>query len=97
MDSRETPGPIRKGCLSVEAADTPLMSPGRVPSRLAEGRPVVLSGERAWGPNTSGTSRGREVALTLQGNYPLERSDYSMVDSFRSLIIEVGRRCAVGS
>lgn len=68
--------------------------------RLSHG--LVLSGERAWGPNTGGTSRGREVAPKLRGSYPLEWSDYSMVDSspagsFRSLLIEVGIRREVGS
>ena len=61
--------------------------------RLGEG--VVLRGERAWGPNTGGTSRGREPALVLTGNYPLVWNDYSHVDdgpagSFRSLVIDVG-------
>lgn len=60
--------------------------------RLCEG--LVLTGERAWGPNTGGTSRGRETALQLTGTYPLAWADYSSVSpgpagTFRSLVVEV--------
>lgn len=60
--------------------------------RLCDG--LVLSGERAWGPNTGGTSRGRESVLQLTGSYPLAWGGYSSLDpgpagTFRSLVIEV--------
>jgi hypothetical protein len=43
--------------------------------RLGEG--VVLSGTRAWGPNTGGTITGREKALDLRGSYELHWEDYA--------------------
>lgn len=60
--------------------------------RLSEG--LVLHGERAWGPKTGGTSRGREAPLTLAGTYPLAWTDYARLDSspagtFRSLVIDL--------
>lgn len=60
--------------------------------RLSEG--LVVRGERAWGPNTGGTSRGREAALQLTGSYTLGWTNYSCLDpgpagTFRSLVIEV--------
>jgi len=61
--------------------------------RLFEGN--VLVGERRWGPNTGGTSRGRETPLTLRGTYELRWSDFSRVDSspagiFRALVVPIG-------
>jgi len=61
--------------------------------RLFEGN--VLAGERRWGPNTGGTSRGREAPLTLRGAYDLRWSDFSHVDSspagtFRALVVPIG-------
>lgn len=61
--------------------------------RLFEGN--VLAGERRWGPNTGGTSRGRETPLTLRGTYELRWSDFSRVDSspagtFRALVVQIG-------
>jgi len=60
--------------------------------RLSDG--TVLKGERAWGPRTGGTSRGREAALRLRGTYALTWSDYSRLDdgpagTFRSLVISI--------
>lgn len=62
--------------------------------RLHEG--VVLSGERRWGPLTGGTSKGRERAMCIRGNYELHWSDYSRVDAsvagtFRTLVVPIGR------
>ena len=59
---------------------------------LGEG--AVLEGSRAWGPNTGGTSRGREAALDLRGSYALTWIDYSSLGSgpaetFRALVIEI--------
>lgn len=61
--------------------------------RLFEGN--VLAGERRWGPNTGGTSRGRETPLNLRGTYELRWSDFSRVDSspagtFRALVVPIG-------
>lgn len=61
--------------------------------RLGEG--TVLEGARAWGPNTGGTSRGREAALDLRGSYPLTWTEYSSLGSgpaetFRALVIDIG-------
>lgn len=61
--------------------------------RLFEGN--VLAGERRWGPNTGGTSRGRETPLSLRGTYELRWSDFSRVDSspagtFRALVVPIG-------
>jgi hypothetical protein len=61
--------------------------------RLFEGN--VLAGERRWGPNTGGTSRGRETPLTLRGTYELRWSEFSRVDSspagtFRALVVPIG-------
>jgi hypothetical protein len=61
--------------------------------RLFEGN--VLAGERRWGPNTGGTSRGREAALALRDSYELRWSDFSRVDStsagtFRVLVVPIG-------
>lgn len=60
--------------------------------RIYEGN--VLAGERAWGPNTGGTSRGREAILALRGSYPLRWLDYSKVDdtaagTFRTLLVPI--------
>lgn len=60
--------------------------------RIYEGN--VLAGDRGWGPNTGGTSKGREAILSLSGTYPLTWNNYSRVDStpagtFRSLTIPV--------
>ena len=48
-------------------------TPGRATNadafRIFEG--AVLAGERRWGPNPGGTSRGRETPLTLHGTYEL--------------------------
>lgn len=68
--------------------------------RLGDG--AVLEGSRAWGPNTGGTSRGREAALVLRGSYPLTWIDYSTLGSgpaetFRALIIQIGGTNEVGS
>lgn len=62
--------------------------------RVSEG--VVLTGSRAWGPNTgAGTMRAREVQLDLAGMYDLHWSDYSTLPgggagaTFRKLIVQV--------
>lgn len=60
--------------------------------RLGEG--ILLEGARAWGPNTGGTSRGREGVLRLRGSYPLKWVDYSSLGSgpgetLRALDIEI--------
>ncbi len=60
--------------------------------RLGEG--TLLEGSRAWGPNTGGTSRGREAALELRGSYPLTWIDYSCLgpgpaETFRALVVEI--------
>lgn len=60
--------------------------------RLFEGN--VLTGERGWGPNTGGTSRGRETPLTLRGSYRLHWIDFSRLDSspagtFRALVVPI--------
>lgn len=53
--------------------------------RLHEG--LVLSGHRAWGPNTgAGTmAGGRTLPIELAGNYPLQWEDYSLVRGKRGL------------
>lgn len=61
--------------------------------RLHEG--AVLAGERAWGPLTGGTAKGRENAIVLRGHYVARWSDYSRLDSsppgtMRLLVIPVG-------
>lgn len=62
--------------------------------RLGEG--VVLSGRRGWGPNTGGTSKGREKVLELAGSYELHWADYATLPGggrgsmFRQLVIPVG-------
>lgn len=61
--------------------------------RLGEG--TLLEGSRAWGPNTGGTSRGREAVLKLRGCYPLKWIDYSSLgtgpaETFRALVVEIG-------
>jgi hypothetical protein len=62
---------------------------GRITSgdafRLHEG--VVLSGQRAWGPNTgAGTmAGGRTLPIELAGTYPLHWEDYSRVAGKRGL------------
>lgn len=62
--------------------------------RLGEG--VVLSGRRAWGPNTGGTSKGREKVLDLVGRYELHWADYTVLpgggraSAFRQLVIPIG-------
>lgn len=62
--------------------------------RVSEG--VVLTGSRAWGPNTgAGTMRAREVQLDVAGEYDLHWSDYSTLPgggtgaTFRKLIVHV--------
>ena len=40
---------------------------------------ITLSGVRSWGPNTGGSSRGRENALALRDEYPMSWHDYSDV------------------
>lgn len=60
--------------------------------RIYEG--TVLAGERAWGPHTGGTSRGRETPLNLRHSYALRWADYSRLDgsaagTFRALVIPV--------
>ena len=61
--------------------------------RLHEGN--LLSGERRWGPNTGGTSKGREALLSVRGSYQLHWSDFSRVDggpagTFRVLVVPIG-------
>lgn len=61
--------------------------------RLYEG--TVLAGERAWGPHTGGTAKGREDPLILRGAYSMNWTDYSMVDAtpagrFRALVVPIG-------
>jgi hypothetical protein len=61
--------------------------------RLHDG--LVIVGSRAWGPQTGpGTSRGREEAIELLGEYRLTWQDYSNVGGsrgrFRCLPIAVG-------
>lgn len=60
--------------------------------RLYDG--TTLSGERAWGPNTGGTARGREAPLALRGTHTLTWVDYSKLDgtaagTFRALVIPI--------
>lgn len=59
--------------------------------RLHEG--TVLTGPRAWGPNTGGTSRGREAVLNLHGRYETHWVDYSLLPGphgqFRALVLPV--------
>ena len=59
--------------------------------RLHEG--TVLAGARTWGPNTGGTSRGREAALDLHGTYTCRWTDYATLPGprgqFRSLILPI--------
>jgi hypothetical protein len=43
--------------------------------RIYEG--LVISGTRAWGPNTGGSNKGREEDITLTGTYPCRWNDYS--------------------
>lgn len=53
-----------------------------------------ISGVRAWGPNTGGTSKGREAPITLRGTYHVKWSTYSSLPGdrgeFRYLLLEVG-------
>lgn len=60
--------------------------------RLFDGN--LLAGERRWGPNTGGTSKGREAPLALRGTYELRWTDYSRLDastagSFRVLVVPI--------
>lgn len=60
--------------------------------KLTEG--LTLSGKLAWGARAgAGTTKGREEALRLAGNYSLSWQDYSNLDArngeFRVLIIPV--------
>lgn len=55
---------------------------------------TVLTGERAWGPNTGqGTMKGRVDPIALVGEYRLAWRDYARVDGsrglFRYLLVEV--------
>ncbi|WP_188836388.1 hypothetical protein [Flexivirga endophytica] len=68
--------------------------------RISEG--TLLAGQRGWGPRTGGTAKGHEAPLQLAGEYALEWTDYSRLDSsragtFRSLTIEIGGTSAVGT
>lgn len=62
--------------------------------RLHHGRTLV--GSLAWHDRASaGTRKGREAVLELSGNFPLQWSDYSSLDTarngiFRQLVIPVG-------
>jgi hypothetical protein len=60
--------------------------------RLHDG--VQLKGARGWGPNTGGTSRGREAAIDLRGEYRMQWQDYSRLDgtvagTFRQLVVPI--------
>ena len=43
--------------------------------RIHEG--LVISGNRAWGPRTGGSNKGREEAIALTGTYSCRWNDYS--------------------
>ncbi|HEX8078603.1 MAG TPA: hypothetical protein VF557_00185 [Jatrophihabitans sp.] len=62
--------------------------------RLGEG--TVLSGLKAWGPNTgAGTRKGRELDLALTGTHTLGWADYSQLPGeatrgrLRALVVEI--------
>ena len=61
--------------------------------RIHEG--LTVSGQRSWGPNTGGSSKGRERPLTLAGSFPIQWQDYSDVEGrrgqFRKLVFQVGK------
>jgi hypothetical protein len=56
--------------------------------RVHEG--LNLTGTRSWGPNTGGTSRGRESSISLRGTYETSWQPYSNVGGihgeFRQLV-----------
>jgi hypothetical protein len=60
--------------------------------RVHEG--LTLLGVRSWGPNTGGSSKGRESPISLSRAYPITWQDYSEIGgsrgSFRQLIFKVG-------
>lgn len=92
-------GYAQTGFLLVLTNDSYLWRPPKDPDRptnaaafrLYEG--TVLTGPRAWGPNTGGTARRREDILNLQGQYQPAWQDYSTVPgrngTFRYLLLEV--------
>jgi hypothetical protein len=59
--------------------------------RVHEG--LMITGTRSWGPNTGGSSKGREQPLSLRGNYPIQWRNYSDVQGrrgqFRHLVFRV--------